>query len=963
MKKSLLFAIMMLPMMVCAQTEALKVKSFRLDNGLTVWLNEDHTQSSVRGMVVVRAGAKDSPATGIAHYFEHIMFKGTDKIGTIDYASEKVYLDSIAAQYEFLASANDEVQRKNIQQKINQLSIAAAQYAIPNEFNNLISKMGGSGLNAGTSYDYTVYYNTFVPAYINQWLELNSERLLHPVFRLFQSELETVYEEKNRSDDNMMRAALNRVLKHSLEPHPYQYPVLGLAEHLKNPSLAKMEQFYNEYYKGGNMLLLLCGDFNAEEVMPVIREKFGRLAAGNAPERPQYDLPPFKKGDKKDFLLPIPIIKAAFMAWRGVNSSNPDKDKLTLAMSLLSNEGKTGYLNRLAANGKLMEANLSQTSLNDAGLLTGIVIPKLLFQSVDKAEKLVINEIERIKKGDFSESDLDQLKLELKRGYLTDLENISSRSQMMLDAFTQSQDWESVIKQIDDISNISKADIVEVANRYFNENYISFRKKKGRYSDEHVTKPAFAPIKSSNQNAQSDYAKELIKEAASNPLRQPKFIDFENDAQITAISPLVTLYTHANPINDVFNFKINYRKSVENDYMLSALDEYLDELSTDSIALNDFRTALQKIGSSMRFSASMANDYFSIIVTGFDQHFEETLQLVSHFITNVKADDKAFKKVLNNEKIDLKALNTDPEVVANALYEYALFDSQSIYLTMPQLKDYKKLGSAGFIHLFHDLTSIACDMHYSGNLSKQTIEQQVKKYLHPEKTTQKAYEPVYKAPKEYTKSIVYVVDFPKAKQSIITTFSPQKANYQAAYRDSSILFNTYFGGGGMSSILFQEIREFRSYAYAAYSQYIRPNIRQTDKKAYLKCFLSTQADKTFDAVNLLDSLIKNMPIKEDHFADTKQIIWNDVYNSYPNFRNVSERIANQKAAGFEKDSNAALLSFTTQADLNVLKQFYNDNIAQQPIVYTIVGDIKRIDMKQLEKIGEVKIVKMKEIIK
>jgi predicted Zn-dependent peptidase len=210
---------------------------------------------------------------------------------------------------------------------------------------------------------------------------------------------------------------------------------------------------------------------------------------------------------------------------------------------------------------------------------------------------------------------------------------------------------------------------------------------------------------------------------------------------------------------------------------------------------------------------------------------------------------------------------------------------------------------------------------------------------------------------------VYVVDFQKAKQSIIHSFSSQKSNYQAAFRDSSILFNTYFGGGGMSSIMFQEIRESRSYAYAAYSQYVRPTLRDTDKKGFLKCSLSTQADKTFDAAFLLDSLIKNMPIEEERFADVKQIIWNDVYNSYPDFRRISERIANQKAIGFEKDSNTNLLSFTERADLDVLKKFYNDNVRNQPVIYTIVGDVKHMDMKQLEKLGEVKIVKMKDILK
>jgi predicted Zn-dependent peptidase len=358
--------------------------------------------------------------------------------------------------------------------------------------------------------------------------------------------------------------------------------------------------------------------------------------------------------------------------------------------------------------------------------------------------------------------------------------------------------------------------------------------------------------------------------------------------------------------------------------------------------------------------ASLDNDYFSIAVKGFDRHFEETLKLVSHFITNAKADEKAFKQVVDNEKIELKSLDSNPETVAEALYEYALYGSQSLFLTMPQLKDYKKMGSKGFIDLFHDLTTVACDIHYSGNLPSQSVEQQVKKYLQPDKTTQKAYNHVYKATKEYAKPIVYVVDFPKTKQSIINTFIPQKSNYQAAFRDSSLLFNTYFGNG-MSSVMFQEIREFRSYAYTARSSYQRPALYDTGKKGYLKCHLSTQADKTFDAAYLLDSLIKNMPINEERLADAKQVIWNSIYNTYPDFRTISERIAFMKAAGFTQDNNTTLLPFTNKADLEVLTQFYNENVRYQPVVYTIVGDVKHIDMKQLEKLGEVKILKIKDI--
>ena len=190
----------------------LQVRELKLKNGMTVWLNEDHSQPKVYGEVVVRAGAKDCPNTGIAHYFEHIMFKGTDRLGTVDYEAERPWLDSISHQYDLLSQTRDERERAAIQQHINKLSLRAADYAIPNEFSRLISKYGGSGLNASTGPDMTGYYNTFLPQYISQWCHLNAHRLQHPVFRGFQGELENVYEEKNRGSDGLMEV-LDKALK------------------------------------------------------------------------------------------------------------------------------------------------------------------------------------------------------------------------------------------------------------------------------------------------------------------------------------------------------------------------------------------------------------------------------------------------------------------------------------------------------------------------------------------------------------------------------------------------------------------------------------------------------------------------------------------------------------------------------------------------------------------------------
>lgn len=267
-------------MLVQQVQKNLQVKEHRLSNGLTVWLNEDHTQPKVFGAVLVKAGAKDSPNTGIAHYFEHIMFKGTDKIGTVDYEAEKVYLDSIAIKYDELAITQEPKKRLEIQKEINELSIKVADYMIPNEFNRLISRYGGTQLNAGTSYDYTVYMNTFSPQYFAQWAELNSERLINPVFRMFQSGLETVYEEKNMYHDFIGRDAVDKLMERYFLPHPYAYPILGSTENLKNPRLTEMKRFFEEYYVASNMGLILSGDFETDEVLPILEKTFSRVRQG-----------------------------------------------------------------------------------------------------------------------------------------------------------------------------------------------------------------------------------------------------------------------------------------------------------------------------------------------------------------------------------------------------------------------------------------------------------------------------------------------------------------------------------------------------------------------------------------------------------------------------------------------------------------------------------------------------------
>jgi len=961
MKRTLTFLSVCFLLQTLNAQSPLEVKTYKLDNGLTVWLNEDHTQASVFGAVVVKAGAKDSPATGIAHYFEHIMFKGTDKIGTIDYESEKIYLDSIAVQYDLLGKTTDDEKRKEIQTEINRLSIEAAQYAIPNEFSTLIAKMGGSGLNAGTGYDETAYYNIFVPQYIDQWLELNSERLINPVFRLFQSELETVYEEKNMYNDMFFNVALEKILERIFKPHPYQYSIAGLTEHLKNPNLFEMETFFKEYYVAGNMGLILSGDFDSEKVIPVIEEKFGRITAGDAPTRPVYEIPQIKGRETENILMPIPIVKICVFIWRGVPNGSQDDIALEVMTRLLSNSGGTGYLDLLGNDGKILQAEIQGLNMNDTGVILGLIIPKIPFQSYSKAEKLVMNEINRIRKGDFTDEVLNATKLELKREYETDLETFDKKADMMLDLFSQGKDWSDYLKDLEKIDKLTKDDIIKIANKYLTDDYIFFTKKKGRYDIERVKKPDFEPIVPPNKGATSVYAEKLIKEAEENPVVRPRTVDFKKDAVTVAVTPLVTLYTKENPINDIFNLKINYRKGQSANNMVEAMSSYIGDLPTDSLSYKEFRSALQKLGAQVGFIAS--DDAFTVSITGFENDIEPTLELVSHFINNVKSDKKTLKRVVSAEKVNSKTSKKEPQIIAAALSKYVVNGKHSEYLTNPSAKEIKKKGKDGLLDVYRDVIKTECDIHYSGKLSTDKVQKLITQYFDLGKISQKADKFIDLPLQRYEKPVVFVIDNPKAKQSIIYGYTFTPTTLDKNFMNESRLFNTYFGGGDMSTIMFQEIREFRSFAYGAFSRFNRPALVNKDNGSFLLTYLSTQSDKTNDALFVLDSLLKDMPKRPENLMNAKQSQRNDINNSFPSFRNVSSRIATMKRLGYDVDNHDIFLDGIDQIDMDIIMNFYTRNIKENTTCYIITGNMKQVDMEKLKEFGEVKTLKVKDVLK
>ena len=937
---------------------ALKVKEYRLENGLTVWLNEDHSQPKVFGAVVVKAGAKDCPDTGIAHYFEHMMFKGTDRIGTLDYESEKVLLDSIAMKYDELALTEDTAARARLQKEINELSIRSSEYVIPNEFNRLINRFGGSGLNAATSYDATIYFNTFSPQYMVQWAEINSERLINPVFRLFQSELETVYEEKNMYGDFIGGQVMDTLMARYFGPHPYAYPIIGSTKNLKNPRLTEMHKFFEDYYVASNMALILSGDFDAQQVMPILEKAFSRIRSGNAPKQEKVMLPPFNGRETMKVKFPIPFIKAMGLGFRGVSANHEDQVALNIAVNLLNNANGTGYLDKLMVEHKLMGALAINESMNEAGILAVAIMPKLLIQSYSSAEKMVWDEINRVKNGDFSDEMFNSLKLEQKRQYASSLENIDSRATIMMNLFSQGKSWNDYLNEVARIESITKEDVVRVAQKYFSNNYLCVTKSTGKYPKDNLPKPAFSPVVPRNADASSSYAKQLEKI----PEQQvaPRIIDFEKDVKTSKLTPLVTLYTTPNPLNDIFTLNISYGIGALEQPELMQLTNYLQLLGTESLSFEQFRSRLQSIGSTLAFDVTP--DAFVMKVTGFDNHIDETMKLVGDFIRHAKADDKKLRQIVDDAKVSEKAFFKSGDNVASALLEQVKYGDQSRYLRKLSLSQIKKLKGKDMLAIYDKVRSVQCDLHYCGTLPVEKVIGTIRQHLPLERTTVASNSPYYRELKQYDRPTVFFIDMPDMAQSIVYGYVKGDPVDDKASRHASRLFSVYFGGD-MSSLMFQEIREFRSFAYRTSGRYQLPNHAHKGTAGSFTAMLSTQSDKTLDALGVLDSLIREMPLKPERVEAVKQTLVNRINNDYPPFRNLSEKVASARMEGFDRDPAEEFLRDIATMDMQDISRFYREQISGRPVVYVIAGNRKHIDMKKLAEYGTIIKVKKKDIYK
>lgn len=926
------------------------IKQFTLSNGLKVILDENHSQPEVFGLIIVKAGGKNDPsdATGMAHYQEHMLFKGTTTLGTINWEKEKPHIDRIFQLYDELGKTKDEAKRAEIQKTINEESLKAGEYAIPNEMNNLINEMGGSNINAGTGPDYTVYYNKFPSNQVEKWIDLYAHRFSEPVFRSFQAELEVVYEEKNLYNDQFQTRLLEEFQKNFFKSHPYgQQTIIGTVEDLKNPSLTKMYEFFKTYYVPNNMALVLSGDFNSEEILPIIEEKFGKWVKGEVPQQRTWDEKPFN--GREFYQAKLTPIKVGLFGYRAPSSKDEKSLTTEIITRLLNNSYSTGLLDRLSIDGKVLMAQAMQMPYQDYGALILFTVPKIVGQSLEDAEAVALAEIEKLKKGDFDESMIEAIKQEMYRQHITSMENIQGRALFISQAFVKDQSIDDAFDYPNKIKNITKADIVELANQIFGPNYIAFYSKMGFPKKEKIQKPGYKPLLA-NTNARSEYAKHFSNIQSKSP--SLKLIDFDKDIEKVSLKGNHGLTKVENQLNDVFSLTINLKVGESTIPMLKYANQGISMSGAGDYNVNQLKLEFAKIGTSYNVWADETNTYVDI--QGIESNLARSIELVGLLMKDPKLEQAKVKTIVDGEFTNRKMEKSEPDNVAQALFEYGLYGNKSSYIDRLSKSDMKKLQALELTNAFKQATEYPVQVRYSGKTPSKDLAQLIEKHLPLAENPKIDNTPLDKPTNQYSENTILFVNKSKARQSKMFVFVNGEP-FQPQDAVAIEAFNDYFGGG-FSGLILQEIREYRSLAYSAGGSFRFPKAKGSPVN--FVGYTGTQADKTLTAMETFNGLIRQMPEKTERIEMIKNHLELGSQTGRPSFRGLASSIERWKNLGFDSDPALLKLPMYKSLEWETINQFYKNKMQNKPTVYMIVGDKKQIDMKELAKYG--KIIELKE---
>ena len=933
--------------------DPMETKMYTLDNGLKVYMTVNKETPRIQTYIAVKVGGKNDPSetTGLAHYFEHLMFKGTEQFGTADYAAEKPLLDQIEALFEVYRVTEDEAERAELYRQIDSISYLASDIFIPNEYDKLMSVIGAEGTNAYTSTDMTVYVEDIPSNQIENWARIEADRFMHPVIRGFHTELETVYEEKNMSLTNDFRKSLEAMDGILFADHPYgTQTVLGTQEHLKNPSVTNIKNYHKTYYVPNNMAICLSGDFDPDHMLSIIEKYFGQMEPNT--ELPEVDF-------ETKTVIESPVSKEVYgldaenimIGWKYPGAGTQEALLAGVAEYILSN-GSAGLIDlNLNQQQKVLGAQAMSYTRPDAGEFLIMADPKQ-GQTLDEVKDLVLAEIAKLRAGEFDETLLTGTINNMKLRQMRMLESNSDRADMFVQSFINGTDWADEVAWIENLSKVTKQDVIDWANKYLSDNsYAVIYKRQGEDKTvQKVSAPKITPIKA-NRDAQSAFLAE-IQATEVTPI-EPVYVDYDKDMSIFDVNGLEVLYAQ-NELNDITYVTYSYNKGATQDPALNLAFSYLSYLGTPTRTAEEIAQQMYQLACG--FNMGSGSSTTSISVNGLAENMPQAMEIVEDLAYNAIPDEA----ILANLKADIFKSRIDAKLSQgscfSALQSYILYGPEYIKQVTMSNEQIQALTSEELLAKVRDILGCQHEIRYYGPASETEAAELLK-------ANHKIAEDLKPLQKQYIKyltvdqSKVYLAPY-DAKQIRYIQYSNRGEKLDLAADPYLTLYNEYFGGG-MNAIVFQEMREARGLAYSSSARLYMPSFKDDSYMYY--AFIATQNDKMKTAIEAFDEIINDMPESENAFKIAKEALVSRIRTERISGRGVLSSYISDRELGITEPRSKQIFEVAQTLTLDDVKATQQKWVKDRTYVYGILGDIKDLDTDYLQTLGPVQVLTLEEI--
>jgi predicted Zn-dependent peptidase len=933
--------------------DPLQTRLYTLSNGLTVLLSANHKEPRIAARIAVRAGSNTDPRdhTGLAHYLEHLLFKGTDQFGTLDWGKEKPYLDKIDNLYEDYNVAKDPIQRRRIYHRIDSIAKIASHYSIANEYDKLMADIGSQGSNAHTGVEETVYEEDLPAGAVDKFLAVQAERFRNPIFRLFHTELEAVYEEKNSGLDNdgvKMNEAMNAALFPTTNYG--QQTTIGTIADLKNPSLKAIRAYYYKYYVPNNMAVIMAGDFDPDSLIRKIDEAFAYMQ----PKPVQG----YEHGPERDLMAPVvrtiygPSAEYVRIGFRTPAVNTRDAVVLDLIASIFSND-KAGMLDlNLNKQQKLQGAQAELEQYKDYGAMIFAGAPRQ-GQTLEQVRDLLLQQIELLKKGRFDDSLVRAIVANGKLALLEGLQKNDARVGALMEGFVQHRDtlWDRDVAQLDEQAAVGKEEIVAVANRYLRDNYVLLYKRKG--VDKNVVKvekPPITPVET-NSGKQSPFVKRLAAMPAK-PV-SPQWLDFKTGIVRTTAGIADVLYV-PNKENDLFHLYYRLNMGSWNNRLLPMAAQYLQYLGTAAHPTAEISRAFYSIA--CNFSVNATTETTTISITGLQENFGRAIALFEDVMRHCLPDSIALV-ALKDRLLKARANNKlNKQAIMQGLISYARYGEKNPFNSGLTSAELQALKPEDLTNVLHSLLDHQHTIIYYGPLGVDSFTQAITAahplpagwVPNPEKVG-------FPFEEQQSNKVLFAdYDMVQAEICWVRNSGPYDVRKEAVVD----LFDTYFGGN-MGSVVFQTLRESKALAYATFASYETPS--KKEDPFFILAYIGCQADKLNEAIDGMNGLLNDLPVSEKGFELARTGEKKDIETERFTADEIVFAWLGNQQKGLDYDQRKEEYAAIDGLTMEDVKKFHEEQIAGKAYTYCVVASQKRIRLDDLKKRGDVKVLTLKEV--